>query len=68
MRLRDFVLLGEYLDLIAPRHDRGDLGVDAIDALIGIHMQLGDKAAADETDPYLGHRSAARLVTRAGRR
>ena len=68
MRLRDFVLLGEYLDLIAPRHDRGDLSVDAIDALIGMHMQFGDEAAADETDPYLGHRSTARLVTRAGRR
>jgi hypothetical protein len=68
MRLRDFVLLGESLDLIAPRHDRRDLGGDAIDALIGIHMQFGDEAAADETDSDLGHRRAARFVTRAGRR
>jgi hypothetical protein len=64
---RDLMLLGERLDLIAAR-DRGhDLGVDAINALIGIHMQFGDEACTDESDPDLGHAGAACLVTRAGR-
>jgi len=49
--LRDAVLYGERRDVIAARDRRGDLGVDAVDALVGIHMQLGDEAAADEADP-----------------
>ena len=62
------MLLGERLDLIAPRDGGHDLGVDAVDALVGIHVQFGDEARPDQSDPDLGHKGAAPLLTRAGRR
>ena len=66
--LRDLVLLGERPDLIAAR-DRGrNLGVDAIDTLVGVHMQFGDEARADVADLDFGYAGAAPLLTRAGRR
>jgi hypothetical protein len=65
--LRDLMFLGERLDLIAARDGRHDLGADAVDALIGVHMQFGDKARTDKSDPDLGHARAACLLTRAGR-
>ncbi len=58
MRRADAMLLRERLNVVAARHDGRDLGVDAIDALIGVHMQLGDEAAADQADFYFRHSNA----------
>ena len=38
--------LATKLDMVAARHDRRDLGVNAIDALIGVHVQFRDETAA----------------------
>jgi hypothetical protein len=65
--LSDLVLLRERLDLIAARYGGHHLGADAVDAFVGVHVQFGDKARADESDPDLGHARAACLLTRAGR-
>jgi hypothetical protein len=44
--LADAVLLREFSNVIAARRHRGHLRIDAIDALVRIHVQLGDEAAA----------------------
>jgi hypothetical protein len=68
------MLLREMLDMIAARHQGSDLGIDAMDALIGVHVQFRDEAAADQANSYFAHRhtrwikvTARRLLTRNGR-
>src|SRR5215469_5730707 len=52
---------GKLIDMIAARYNGGDLDIDAIDALVGIHVQLSDKAAADQANAYFRHRNAPRM-------
>ena len=52
---RDAVLLGKLDDVIAARRDRLHLDIDAIDAPIRIHMQLGYEAAAGQSNPDFLH-------------
>jgi hypothetical protein len=42
--------LGEIGGVIAARRNGGDLDIHPIDPPIGLHMQLGDEAAADQAD------------------
>src|SRR5262249_15393873 len=60
----DAMLLGEVDDVVAARGDRRDLRVDAVDALIGVHVQLGRKSAADEAYSDLGHCARSRFWER----
>ena len=54
----DLVLLGELEDMVAARGNRRHLRVDAIDALIGVHVQFGDEAASDQAYSHFRHRRA----------
>ena len=49
------VLARKLHDMIAARRHRRHLDIDAVDAPIGIHVQLGNEAAADQTDPDFRH-------------
>jgi hypothetical protein len=49
------VLPGKIDDLLAARRDGLDFDIDAIDTPIGMHVQLRDKAAADQADPDFRH-------------
>ena len=55
IRRRDLVPAGKFENMIAPRRDGPDLDIQAVDALVRIHMQLRHKAAAGQTDPDLCH-------------
>ena len=46
----DAMALGEIDDVIAARANGGYLDIHPIDPPIGLHMQLGDEAAADQAD------------------
>jgi hypothetical protein len=61
MGLRDAMFPGELLDMIAARHNGRDLDIDPIDPLVGIHVQLGEEAAADQANAYFRHRNAPRM-------
>src|SRR5262249_37822561 len=52
------VLVGEIEHVVAARGTRRHLRVEAIDPLIGVHVQLGDKAASDKANSDLRHRRA----------
>src|SRR6516162_10520155 len=54
--LANVVFLGEVKDMIAPRGNGCHLGVNAVDAIVSIHMQFSDKATSDKTDHHLWHR------------
>ena len=51
------MLLGEIDNMIATGGNRRHLGVEPVDPAVGVHVQLGDEAAPDETHSYLGHRA-----------
>jgi len=55
---RNVVAAGELDDLLAPRRDGLDLDIDAIDPPVGVHVQLGHKAAAGQADPDFRHVSS----------
>ena len=53
---RDPVPTGEIENMLSPRRDGPDLDIDAVDALVGIHMQLRNEATSRQTDPDFRHR------------
>ena len=58
IRRRDLVAAGKLDDMIASRRDGPDLDIHAVDTPVGMHVQLGHKAAAGQTDPDFRHFSA----------
>ena len=46
---------GEIENMISPRRDSSDLDIDAVDASVGIHMQLRNEAATHQTDSDFRH-------------
>jgi hypothetical protein len=38
-------------NMVAPRRDGFDVDIDSVDTPVGVHMQLRNEAAADQTDP-----------------
>src|SRR5229473_3388362 len=61
MAVADAVLAREVNDAIAARRHRGHLDLDAVDPLVGVHVQLRGKAAADQAHPDFRHRHAPSL-------
>src|SRR5262245_19250494 len=55
---RDLMLLGEIEHVVAARGNRRHLRIEPIDPPIGVHVQLGDKAASDKANSDLRHRRA----------
>ena len=55
IRRRNLVPTGEFENMIAPRSDRPDFDIQAVNAPVRIHMQFRHKAAAGQTDPDLCH-------------
>ena len=55
IRRRDLVPAGKLDDVVAPRRDGLDFDIDAVDAPVGIHVQLRHEAAAGQTDPDFRH-------------
>src|SRR5262245_41130418 len=49
------MLLREIEDMVAACGNGAHFRIEPIDAFIGIHVQFGDKAASDKTNPYLRH-------------
>src|SRR5262249_60949960 len=54
----DRVLLAKIAPVVARRAHRRDLRVEPIDPLIGVHVQLSDKAASDKAYSYCRHHRA----------
>ena len=52
---RDPVPTGEIENMLSPRCDSSDLNIDAVDAFVGIHMQLRNEAATRQTDSDFRH-------------
>src|SRR5262249_33222171 len=55
---RDLMLLGEIEHVVAARGNRRHLRIEPIDPPIGVHVQLGDKAASDKANSDFRHRRA----------
>src|SRR3984885_2287984 len=66
--LRDPMFLCECVDMVAARHHSRDLGIDAVSALVGVHVKLGDEAAADEANSYFCHCTTRRITCSASER
>jgi hypothetical protein len=49
------MLLRKIEDMLTARRNRGDLRIEPIDPLIGIHVQLGHKAAPHKADSDFCH-------------
>jgi hypothetical protein len=61
MRLGDAEPAREPGDMIAARDHRAHLDIDAEHAAQGVHVQLGDEAAADKADADLLHDETFRM-------
>jgi hypothetical protein len=48
VRRGNLVLARKFADLVAARRNCSHLDFDPVDAPVGVHMQLGDKAAPDQ--------------------
>ena len=46
--------------MLSPRGHRRHLDIHAVDALVGVDVQLRDEAAAGKANPYLFHRRCLR--------
>ena len=55
VRGRNLVPAGKIDDVVAPGRDGPDFDIDAVDAPVGIHVQLGNEAAAGQADPDFRH-------------
>ena len=55
VRGRNLVPAGKIDDVVTPGCDGPDFDIDAIDAPVGIHVQLGNEAAAGQADPDFRH-------------
>jgi hypothetical protein len=55
IRRCNLVLLGKIHNVIAPCGDGLDLGLDTVNAPVGVHMQMCDKPAPDQTDLHRRH-------------
>jgi hypothetical protein len=51
----DLMLLGELSQVIRQRRYPRNFGIHAIDALVGIHVKLGNKPAANQADVHAFH-------------
>ena len=55
---RDAMFLGKIDDVVAARRNGFHLRREPVDALVGVHVQLGDKPAPDQAHSYFCHRHA----------
>src|SRR5262245_24846173 len=62
IRRCNLVLLGKIHNLIAPCGDGLDLGLDTVNAPVGVHMQVCDKPAPDQTDLHRRHVSSPSTI------
>ena len=52
---RDAMFLGKIDDMVAARRNGFHLRREPVDALVGIHVQLGNKPAPDQAHSYFCH-------------
>src|ERR1700685_1719089 len=63
---RYLVPIGKIDNLVAPRRDRRDFDIDAVDTSVGKHVQLRNEAAPDQTDSDFRHCGCLRVAAGEG--